>query len=182
MARRLVMALLSGLAPVLASAQASPPGPLGPRVPTPAASAPLARPAALLEGATIDGKPFGLAALRGRVVLVLHWSTDCAVCRDKMPELRRNAEGWRGRPFELVLVSHDRRVQDLFAYEQILASTTPGAPRFLQLWSGGAGYRDSFGRPAQLPAAWLIDKSGRVVRHWAGRIPPEAWDDIADLL
>ena len=65
-----------------------------------------------IEGKTIDGSPFSLATLKGKVVLVMFWSTGCAVCRDKMPELRNNYEGWAGKPFELVAINTDTRVQD----------------------------------------------------------------------
>ena len=34
-----------------------------------------------LEGKTVAAKPFRLDELRGKVVLELFWSTDCAVCR-----------------------------------------------------------------------------------------------------
>jgi hypothetical protein len=33
-----------------------------------------------------------------------------------------------------------------------------------------------------LPAAFLLDKTGQLVEQYHGRIPPEAWDRIADLL
>jgi thiol-disulfide isomerase/thioredoxin len=141
---------------------------------------------AVLQGTTVDGAPFSLAALKGRVVLVMFWSTGCAVCRDKMPELRQNALGWRGQPFDMVLVSTDRRQQDLMDYERIVASTVPASQRFTQLWTGAANYRDSLGGAAlastSLPTAYLLDKTGRVVERYSGRIPPEAWDRIADLL
>lgn len=142
----------------------------------PAAAAPS------IEGRTIDGQPFRLAALRGKVVLVMFWSTDCAVCRDKMPELRQNYAGWRNQPFELVLVSVDRRMADMQQYEAILSRTVPVAQRFPQLWAGEADYRDSFGKPGTLPSTFLLDKAGKVVERWQGRIPAEAWDRIADLL
>lgn len=135
-----------------------------------------------VEGKTIEGKPFKLDTLKGKVVLVMFWSTGCAVCRDKMPELRQNYEGWAGKPFEMVLVSTDRSMADLDAYEKIISRTVPLKQRFVQLWAGEAGYKDSFGKPVQLPAAFLIDKSGKVVERWQGRIPAEAWDKIADLL
>lgn len=141
-----------------------------------------AQPSPALAGRTIEGAAFDLASLRGKVVLVMFWSTDCAVCRDKMPELRRNAEGWRGQPFELVLVSVDRRRADLMAYEQVLARTVPVRQRFVQLWAGEPGHADAFGRGASLPASYLLDKQGRIVERWQGRIPAEAWDRIADLL
>jgi thiol-disulfide isomerase/thioredoxin len=141
-----------------------------------------AQPAPAVEGRTVEGKPFQLSSLKGKVVLVMLWSTGCAVCRDKMPELRQNYEGWAGKPFELVLVSVDSRRQDLDDYEKIISRTVPVKQRFVQLWAGEAGYRDNLGRPAQLPAAWLLDKSGKVVERYSGRIPAEAWDRIADLL
>lgn len=136
----------------------------------------------VLEGKTVDGKLFALSSLKGKVVLVMFWSTDCAVCRDKMPELRQNYEGWQGQPFELVLVSVDRKIQDLTEYEKIISRTVPVKQRFPALWVGEPGYRDSFGKPVQLPLSYLLDKSGKVVERYVGRIPAQAWDRIADLL
>jgi thiol-disulfide isomerase/thioredoxin len=153
---------------------------------TPNAVAAPALATAAIEGPALGGAPFRLGALKGRVVLVMFWSTGCAVCRDKMPELRQNALGWRGQPFDLVLVSLDRRQQDLIDYERILASTLPLSQRFVQLWAGAPGYRDNLGVQSAgstpLPTAVLIDKTGKVVERYSGRIPPEAWDRIADLL
>jgi thiol-disulfide isomerase/thioredoxin len=169
-----LLALLGCLLAGAVRAQAPPPAPW-----------PAAAPA-VLQGPTVDGAPFSLAALKGRVVLVMFWSTGCAVCRDKMPELRQNALGWRGQPFDLVMVSTDRRQQDLIDYERILAATVPVSQRFIQLWNGAPGYRDTLGGTAlagpSLPTAFLLDKSGRVVERYSGRIPAEAWDRIADLL
>ena len=149
---------------------------------TPAVST--AAPAAMpqIEGKTIEGTSFKLSSLKGKVVLVMFWSTGCAVCRDKMPELRNNYEGWAGKPFELVAVNTDTRMQDFLDYERIIARTVPLKQRFVQLWTGDGGYKDNVGKPVQLPAAFLIDKTGKVVERYVGRIPPEAWDRIADLL
>ena len=146
----------------------------------PDANAAVAVPA--IEGKTIDGKPFKLSMLKGKVVLVMFWSTDCAVCRDKMPELRENYAGWNGKPFEVVAVNTDTRKKDFMEYERIIASTVPASQRFVQLWTGESGYRDNFGSRQRLPDAFLIDKTGKVVERYTGRIPPETWDRIADLL
>ncbi len=137
---------------------------------------------AVIQGKTLAGDAFDLASLRGKVVLVLFWSTDCAVCRDKMPELRANAQGWRGKPFELVSISYDRREQDARDYENLVATMVPASPRFSAIWAGHPAYRSNALRPAQLPSAWLLDKSGQRVEVYTGRIPAEAWDRIADLL
>lgn len=137
---------------------------------------------ASVQGMTLEGKPFRLASLKGKVVLVMFWSTGCAVCRDKMPELRQNYEGWSGKPFEMVLVATDRQVGDVLDYERILSRTVPLRQRFIQLWAGGPGYGDNLGTPARLPATYVIDKRGVVVERYEGRVPAEAWDRIADLL
>lgn len=137
----------------------------------------------VLTGRTLANQPFSLAALRGKVTLVVFWSTDCPVCRDKMPELRANAQGWRGKPFELITVSMDRKLQDTADYEKlVLATVLNKNEHLLSMWAGDAAYQSSIARPAHLPAAFLLDKSGRVVEQYSGRIPPEAWDRIADLL
>ncbi len=150
--------------------------------PAPAQAAPQAASAPAIEGKTIEGAPFKLESLKGKVVLVMFWSTNCAVCRDKMPELRSNYQGWTGKPFELVAVNTDTRVQDFLDYERIISATVPLKQRFVQLWTGETTYRDNIGKHAQLPSAFLIDKTGKVVQRYVGRIPPEAWDSIAELL
>jgi thiol-disulfide isomerase/thioredoxin len=155
-----------------------------PARPAPAAAqaAPQAASAPAIEGKTSEGAPFKLESLKGKVVLVMFWSTNCAVCRDKMPELRSNYQGWTGKPFELVAVNTDTRVQDFLDYERIISATVPLKQRFVQLWTGETTYKDNIGKHAQLPSALLIDKTGKVVQRYVGRIPPEAWDSIAELL
>jgi thiol-disulfide isomerase/thioredoxin len=139
-----------------------------------------------LEGTTLSGKAFKLTALKSKVVLVMFWSTDCAVCRDKMRELRENMQGWADKPFEVVLVSMDKRVKDLQDYNAILNKSVPMHQRFVQLWAGDASYKDNLKltvqQRTQLPMTLLIDKQGKLVDQFSGRIPAQAWDTISDLL
>ena len=177
------MLAASAVAPAAAQSSATPAEPFdAPISATTSATTSAANPVPQITGKTVDGAPFKLAALKGKVVLVMFWSTGCAVCRDKMPELRSNYEGWAGKPFELVAISVDARVQDVREYERILSKAVPLKQRFVQLWAGDASYQDNLGKPASLPAAYLIDKTGKVVARYVGRIPPEAWDKISDLL
>ena len=140
----------------------------------------------VITGNTLEKKPFELESLKGKVTLVMFWSTDCAVCRDKMPELRENARGWADKPFELVLVSVDRVMEDVAGYNAIINKTVPLKQRFTQLWSGDAGYKDNLGLSqlsrAQLPVTLLIDKKGKLIERYNGRIPADVWDTISDLL
>ena len=139
-----------------------------------------------VSGIGMDKKPFQLGSLKGRVVMLMYWSTDCAVCRDKMPELRENVRGWADKPFELVLVSVDKRMQDVDSYNAILNASVPTKQRFTQLWAGDPSFKDNLGTAQlprnQLPVTYLIDKTGKLVERSNGRIPPELWDTIAELL
>jgi cytochrome oxidase Cu insertion factor (SCO1/SenC/PrrC family) len=135
-----------------------------------------------LQGQTVDGQRLALVELRGQVVLVFHWSTGCAVCRDKMHEMRANVAGWAGRPFQLLGVNWDARRNDLLDYESLLRQTVPREQRLQSIWTGDEHYVSSMARPNHLPMASLIDKQGRLVDTYNGRIPPEAWDHIASLI
>lgn len=146
-----------------------------------------------LTGRTLEGQPFKLAALRGKVVMVVFWSTDCPVCRDRMAELRQNYSGWKGKPFELVAVSVDRRAQDLADYDAITTTLVPLRQRFVRLWSGESGYADNFPKPALvspgaaqgrpvLPITYILNKQGTLVAQYSGRVPAEVWDQVSDLL
>ena len=137
---------------------------------------------ATLVGQTVDGKPYDLAREKGKVVMVFFWSTGCAVCRDKMPELRANYEAWRDKAFQIVAVSLDKTLEDLQAYDRVLSGVVPPGQRFPWVWRGAAGHRDSFGPVTQTPTSFLLDRKGVAVKLMRGRIAPELWDDIAELV
>ena len=136
-----------------------------------------------LTGKTMNQGTVDLAQLRGKVVLVFFWSTDCPVCLDKLPELRRNLEGWRGKDFVIVAVSQDRSMADLKAYEQVLDRVAPANAQMRIVWRRDAGHRDSFGDlPVKTPTSFILDRKGVLTKRVNGRIPLELWDDIAELV
>lgn len=143
-----------------------------------------------ISGKTLDGQAFDLAKNKGKVLLVMFWATDCAVCRDKMHELRDNAKGWQGKPFGVVLISADRRMSDVDSYNAIINASVPAKERLTQLWALDPSYKDSLStgemiknrNASSLPLTLVIDKNGEVVKRYQGRIPAEVWDDISELL
>jgi thiol-disulfide isomerase/thioredoxin len=145
---------------------------------------------AQITGKSLDGPPFDLTKQKGKVVLIMFWATDCAVCRDKMRELRENAKGWEGKPFTTVLISTDRRMSDVDSYNAIINKSVPKSERLTQLWALDPSYKDSLGtaemiknrNATSLPLTLVLDKKGDVVKRYQGRIPAEVWDDIAELL
>lgn len=137
----------------------------------------------MLVGRTMEPATVDLAQLRGKVVLLLFWSTDCPVCLDKMPELRRNLAGWRGKDFVVVAVSQDLAMADLKAYEAALGRMVAPDPQLKIVWRRDPLHRDNFGDlPQRLPTSVLIDRHGAIVKQQQGRLPPELWDDIAELV
>ncbi len=126
-----------------------------------------------LQGTSLSGANFDLAKSRGKVVLVFFWSTNCGVCLSAMPELRLNQAGWRGKPFELVTVNVDTNMADWKSYEKIAAVTQTQA--LTAIWTG---------KPLsqRLPLTLVLDTKGRVVARHEGRVAPEAWDEVAEIL
>lgn len=157
-------ALLLGLAASVATAQAV---------------APAHRPS--LSSLTSAGEAVDLAQWRGQVVLLYLWSTDCPVCLDRLPELRRNLAGWKGRPFVVVAVNQDSRAADFRAYEKTLDAVTPPQPQMKLVWRHHPAHRDSLGDlPLRSPTALLLDRRGELVKEIRGGWSPEIWDDIAE--
>lgn len=139
-----------------------------------AQSQPVASPQPLvLEATTTGGKAYDLNKLKGKVVMVFYWSTRCSVCLSHLPELRANLGGWRGKPFELLTVNVDPNMAEWQAYEQLASRTQPLRP--VALWAGKTSAH-------KLPLTLVLDTQGRVVARHEGRIAPEAWDAVADLL
>lgn len=137
----------------------------------------------VLAGVSSRGERVNLDGLRGTVVLVFVWSTACPVCLDKLPELRRNLDGWSGKPFVILALNQDRTSDDMLAYERLLEKTGPARPQFKHLWRGASEHRDSFGElPKNMPTTLIFDKQGALSKSIRGRVPAELWDDIAELV
>jgi thiol-disulfide isomerase/thioredoxin len=130
-------------------------------------------PALALQGKTLTGAPFDIASTRGKVVVVFFWSAKCSVCLSHMPELRANLAGWRGKAFELVTANVDPDMADWQSYEQITARLE--AVRPVAIWTGKAVRQ-------KLPLTLVLNTKGQVIARHEGRIAPEAWDQVAEIL
>lgn len=144
---------------------------------------PVAQGPQTLVASTLGGEVVDLQRLRGSVVLVFVWSSNCPVCLSKLPELRRNLEGWRGKPFVILALNQDRTADDLRNYERLTEKATKPGNQFKHLWRNAPGHRDSFGElPSNMPTTMVFAKDGTLKQSVRGRVPAELWDDIAELV
>jgi thiol-disulfide isomerase/thioredoxin len=125
-----------------------------------------------LKGETLTGKPFDLAAQKGKVTLVAFWATWCPTCRHEIPQFRKLVEELRGQGFELVLVSIDDDRNDVEDYVRVVMKTTNETQSFPMLWRKQAGLADSFGNIRGTPSTYLIDRAGKVVATTRGALKP----------
>lgn len=137
---------------------------------------------ARLRGSTLDGRAYDLAAQRGRVVMVVLWRTDCAVCLNKMPELRANALGWKGKPFDLVTLNVDPRRADADTYDRARRLVASAAGPVWSFWQGDVQWPAAWAAGARLPVTLVFDTQGLLKARHEGRVPPDVWDEVADLL
>jgi thiol-disulfide isomerase/thioredoxin len=130
-----------------------------------------------LAAENVDRVRFDAAKVRGNVTVVFYWSTGCAVCRDTLPELRANLAGWRNKPFSLVLVNVDRQAQDWQSYERVLGTFRSAPEGYISVRQD-----TTLPSPARLPLTLLLDAKGKVLQRIEGRVAPEVWDSVAELL
>jgi len=117
------------------------------------------------------GKPLGLDAFKGKVVLVNFWATWCAPCKREMPSLDRLQAALGGKDFAVVDIALDREGKAAVApYFATNALTHLG----IYLDPSGEAFRSWKGEG--VPTSFLLDREGRARGVMLG---PAAWDSEA---
>ena len=110
---------------------------------------------------TLDGTPFDVADLRGKIVLMEYWSTSCASCIAAKPRIHDIYLDYKSRGFEVVSVNFDaernRRRIERIRDEMGLTWTT------LDAEAQWAEVNARFGWGNVLPAYMLLDREGQMV-------------------
>ena len=114
--------------------------------------------------ADLEGRPLTWESLAGRVVLVDFWATWCAPCRKSMPELQALHARFAGRGFTVVGVSIDE-AKDARKVKKFVAAKGITYPVALDGAQASAWERF---RVKAVPAAFLVDRDGRIVAQWTG--------------
>ena len=111
----------------------------------------------------LDGSRSSIEQLRGKVVLVNFWSTDCTTCMHEMPQIVATHQRFNARGYETLAVSmeYDPPAEVMrYAQERKLPFGVA-----IDL-SGEIAQR--FGDVKLTPTSVLIDKRGRIVKRYLG--------------
>ena len=125
----------------------------------------------------LDGRRSELAALRGHVVLVNFWSTDCAPCVEEMPALEANWRRFSPAGFETLAVAMRYNAPALvsnFAQAHALP--------FGVVIDNTGEIAERLGNVQLTPTSLLIDKRGQIVRRWAGRTDFQSLAPVIEAL
>jgi len=124
-----------------------------------------------VEFQSLDGKPFRLASLHGRVVLLNFWATWCVPCRAEIPEFNEMQRDLEARGFSVVGVS-------------VSPVDTPDAIHSFQkdvkqsytVLRGAEEIGEKFGNGPGLPVSYIIDREGRIRQKFIGQTSREIFE------
>jgi thiol-disulfide isomerase/thioredoxin len=111
-----------------------------------------------LKFQAVDGRAVDLVKLRGKVVLVDFWATWCGPCRVEIPNVVATYNALHSQGFEIIGISLD---QDKEAMVKFTKAAGMAWPQYFdgKRWENEISKR--FGIDS-IPAAWLLDKKGRL--------------------
>ena len=109
---------------------------------------------------TMDGRPFSLSSLAGRMVVLVFWASWCPDCRAEVPELKAMHDAAQKDKVAFVSVSFDRGLDALkaFAKDNALPGVQLFEPAGKKESAVGAAYGVKW-----IPSLYLLDEKGKVV-------------------
>lgn len=138
------------------------------------------------ETTDIDGKPFRLADLRGKVVLLDFWASWCAPCRASNPHLKELYAKYKDKGFEIVCIADDD--SNPAAWHKAVEQDGIGAFRHvLRGFKQSGGVRDNgadiSGRYGIhfLPTKILVGKDGMIVGRYSSGDEEQLDAKLAEL-
>lgn len=114
---------------------------------------------------TINGEKIPMTALKGKVVLVNFWATDCPGCIKEMPDLINTYNQYKNKGFEVIAVA--------MPYDppaQVLNYTQQKSLPFPVMHDGLGEMVHAFGGVNLTPTTFLYDKQGNRIQRIIGEL------------
>jgi peroxiredoxin len=121
------------------------------------------RPAPAVTFTSLAGQRIATGELRGKVVLVNFWATDCVVCLKEMPRLVETFKKFQSRDFDMIAVA--------MRYDPpnyVIRYTEKNALPFRVALDPMGELAKQFGDVRLTPTTLLIDKRGNIVTRIIG--------------
>jgi peroxiredoxin len=122
-----------------------------------------ATPAPDVTFTSLTGQQIALPELRGKVVLVKFWATNCVSCVAQMPGNIENYNKYHTQGFDLIAVAME---YDPINFVQKFVETRK-LPFTVALDTQGTVAK-AFGDVKLTPMAFLIDKNGNIIKRYLG--------------
>lgn len=114
---------------------------------------------------TIEGKKISMASLKGKVVLINFWATDCTSCVKEMPDLIKTYNTYHPKGFEVIAVA--------MPYDppaQVVNYATQKALPFPVMHDGFGNITQRFGDVNVTPTAYIYNKEGKRIQRAIGTL------------
>ncbi len=112
---------------------------------------------------TLKGERISIDSLRGRVVLVNFWATDCAICVKEMPQLVNTYDKYQARGFEIIAVAMQYDPPNY-----VIHYAEKNALPFKVALDPVGELARAFGDVRLTPTAFVINKRGNIVSRIVG--------------
>lgn len=142
----------------------------GTEAPAPPPSNATYNPAPDVQFTKLDGSPFRLNDLRGRVVMLNFWATWCVPCRNEIPSLSAMQKDLDARGLSIIGVSYDDTADLVQEFQKDI-------PQSYQIVLGGREVGSQL--PASpLPTTYIIDRQGRIRDKMIGERTRAAFESV----
>jgi cytochrome c-type biogenesis protein len=129
-----------------------------------------------IELKTVDGQPFRLSELRGRVVILNFWATWCIPCRAEIPELNAIQRELKDKGLTIIGPSWDDTADGIKDFQKDIKQD-------YTVLINGESVQDKFGGIPSLPTTFIIDREGRIRKKITGGVFRETLErEIKPLL
>lgn len=122
---------------------------------------------------TLEGQQISMADLKGKVVLVKFWATDCTTCVAQMPANIQRYQKYHKQGFETIAVAmkHD---PENYVRNFTKSRNLP----FVVAMDKDGNLAKEFGNVKMTPTAFLIDKKGNILKRYLGNYDEKDFENI----
>jgi thiol-disulfide isomerase/thioredoxin len=113
---------------------------------------------------TVDGKPFKLSDLKGKVLVIDLWATWCGPCRSEVPELVQMQTEYGPRGFEVIGLDID---PDSDTAEDVSSFSKEFKINYKVAFAE-ADLARSLMRGGNIPQSLVVGRDGHVIVHFTG--------------